>query len=149
MFAVRRYWSTDEREEWDLCETDFCELSSFDKMQYSVQLKPGDALLEYGHALEDCIKLSTWSVSELQNRVNNALTTDGAMLEVPPGDYFFENSSLVIGNANGFDLRPEPQSNRGSQKSADVRLWFSAGNGIIINGRNVRISGAIKVNIGL
>ena len=134
------------RGDGELCEAEFAKQSESKKQQYAVILKPGDDPLPYGKSLTTAMKPAPWMAAELQDWVDATVAAEEAVLEIPPGDYFFE-SSLLISNAKGYELRPMKLSPDSVDRGNDVRLWFLQDHGIQIDGgRNVRIKGGIKVD---
>lgn len=85
-------------------------------------------------------RLAPWSAQQLQQRVISAVLSSRTV-NVPGGDYIFENASLLISDASqGFALRA-------ADPDSPVRLWFDIGWGLVVqNSADVVIDGPIELD---
>jgi hypothetical protein len=84
--------------------------------------------------------IAPWTAQQLQQRVTSAVRSSSTV-NVPGGDYIFENSSLHISGASqGFTLRA-------ADPHTPVRLWFDIGWGLVVqNSADVILDGPIELD---
>ena len=105
-----------------------------------VQPSPEAAAVPVPAEKKEFGRLASWTAQQLQQHVTSAVLCSGTV-NVPGGDYIFENASLhITGASQGFVLRA-------ADPHTPVRLWFDIGWGLAIqDSADVVVDGPIELD---